>query len=163
MLEEITKDNCGECLKLICDGAGMSLKKLAEVLDEKQSTLSHIKRGPEPPGRPPSQNFMNKLRALSLIGPSGRQDDASQGAKLTPAAVVAGLSAMARTKLLGTVNIIAGALAGGIVGAVVSFGVFHALDSICRKFGLSYKEANDDLEISRISDGPTKDGFGRDK
>ena len=152
MLEEITRRNCGQKLPLICKAAGISLKELADVLGEKQSTLSHIKRGPKQ-GRLPTQRFMDKLRALALIRPNGLANECEEPGKLTAAAVAVGLAAIARTKLLGTMGVVAGAFTGGLVGAVLSFGVLHAVDAICRRLGLAYREADDRVEITRDKEG----------
>lgn len=148
LTEEITPQNCGEKLDLICQVAGISLTELAALLGEKPATLSHVKNG----RRAPTPRFMDKLRALSLIRPKGHQQEVKHSSAMTAAAIAVGLSSLARTTLLGSAAALAGTLVGGVVGGLVTFGMLHAVDAICNKLGLSYKETEDELEITKGSD-----------
>jgi transcriptional regulator with XRE-family HTH domain len=152
--EEITEKNCAEKLDLICQVAGISLKELAKLLGENPATLSHIKRSAKNPksGRTPTPRFMDKLRTLASIRPKGLRTGIPTEQKLTTAAVAAGLSALARTELLGSAAVVAGTLLGGIAGGLVSFGMLHAVDAICKKAGLSYKESEGNVEITKEAD-----------
>lgn len=153
LLEEITPENFGTKLDLICKVAGISLTALAEVLDEEPSTLSHIRIREEKrePRRKPSPKFMDKLRALASIRPKGLATVQSTQ-KLTSVAVVAGLNAVARTKFLGSAAVVAGTCLGGIVGGFLTFGVLRAVAVICKKQGFSCKESEGELEISKDSE-----------
>lgn len=148
LLEEITPENCGQKLDIICQAAGISLTKLADLLDEKPATLSHIKSG----RRRPSQKFMNRLRALALIRPKGYERQDEEFEPLSVAAVVAGLNTLARTSLLKKAAFLAsGARLGLAIAWPLPFGVLYAVDAICKKLGLSYKETEDELEITTDS------------
>ncbi|MCD6364429.1 MAG: helix-turn-helix transcriptional regulator [Planctomycetes bacterium] len=145
--DEITSQNCGEKLDLICGAAGISMKELAELTGVQPATLSHIKSG----RRQPTQKFMDRLQALALIRPKGYEREA-EGAAFTASAVAAGLSSLARAKLLGSAAIVAVACSGGIGGGLLSFGVLHAVDAICKKLGLACKESKNEVEITKEPD-----------
>ena len=150
MQETITKANCRDMLKQILERAGVSPSKLARILDMAPSTLSHIRNGP----RKPSTEFMNKLRALALLQPEGHDPSPEDRREFTVDTVVAGLLSLGRVSLLGKSAIVAaGAIAGGLLGGAISYGVLHAIDSLCRKNDLKYEEVEGQLEIRRPEDG----------
>lgn len=153
LTDEITPEDCGKKLDLICKAAGISLKKLAELLGEKPATLSHMKpKTNGENGRKATQKFMDKLRALALIRPKGYAHEETHTERLTVDDVAIGLSSLARTSLLGSPAVVAGALVGGIAGGLLSFGMLHAVAAISKQLGLSYRESEDELEITRESD-----------
>jgi transcriptional regulator with XRE-family HTH domain len=148
LTEEITPQNCGQKLDLICQVAGISLTELAAMLGEKPATLSHIKRG----RRKPTNKFMDRLRALSLIRPKGYKREEKWATALTVVAVATGLSSLARTRLLGSAAAVTGMLMGGVIGGLLSFGMLHAVVAICKTLGLDYKESQDEIEVTRNHD-----------
>ena len=66
-MDPITRKNCGQALKNIRDKFGkMSLEDLAKILGVSRSTVMRIEDG----RTLPSDEFMNRLKALQLIGVS---------------------------------------------------------------------------------------------
>lgn len=64
-LEAITRENCGQALKKIRGKFGrMSLEDLAKVLGVSRSTVMRIEDG----RTLPSDEFMNRLKAIQIIG-----------------------------------------------------------------------------------------------
>jgi len=147
----ITQENCGEKLEDICNAAGISLMALANYLGEKPSTLSHMKSTKN--RRNATQKFWDKLRALAAIRPKGYPHKEIDPGRITIGDVAIGLSSLARTQLLGSPAVVAGALVGGIVGGVLSFGMLQAVGVISKQFKLACRESEDELEITKEPNG----------
>ncbi|MDD3276739.1 MAG: helix-turn-helix transcriptional regulator, partial [Kiritimatiellales bacterium] len=65
-LESITASNCGEKLTLARDAMAITRRELASIIGCSEATISRIEAGKTKP----TIDFMNRLRALVLIGQS---------------------------------------------------------------------------------------------
>jgi len=172
MFEEITEENCGDKLKLIREISGMSRRELARILGVSEATIRRL----EDSDSMPSDEFLNKLRALCIIGhekfsrlPDDEKEKVGEmigfaggsasgiGAVIAAvsAAGVSGLSAAGITSGLAAIGggmMIAGI---GVVAAIpiatglLGYGVIKGIKSICDANNLSCKEVNDRWEIRR--------------
>jgi DNA-binding XRE family transcriptional regulator len=64
MEEPITLENCGQKLRLLRDVSGISRRELAQIIGTSETTISRL----ETKKTTPTQEFMNRLRALVVIG-----------------------------------------------------------------------------------------------
>jgi len=170
MTEEVTQENCGEKLLLIRMISGMSRRDLARVLGVRESTIYRLEHGTTKP----SQEFMNRLRALQVIGVSrfrnmgeaekkkaaetigvGTGIGAGIGASvaaISTAGTISGLSAAGITSGLAAIG---GTMLGGIAvvatipaaAGLLGYGIVKALRKICEENELSCEEFDDRWEI----------------
>lgn len=170
MEEEVTPSNCGSKLALVRAVSGISRRELAKILGCSESTISRLEAGVHQP----TIDFMNKLRALQVIGyhrfkKMGSADRSALAETLVAAGsgaggVVASIGAIGAT---GTVvgfsaagitsglAAIGGTLLGGVavvavlpvaVGAA-GYGVVKGIKAICEHNNLSCKEVDGRFEI----------------
>ncbi len=166
-LENITKDNCGEKLKLIRDSSMMTKRDLAKVIGTSETTISRLEAGKTKP----TADFMNRLLALVLIGHSNFKaltekeknnlieyiaaagatgiaaaiaSLSSKGIRGLSAATVSygvtaiGASVLGRTALIAAIPLSAG---------LVSYGLIKGIKSICEANKLNCTEIDDKYEI----------------
>lgn len=175
MEEEVTKDNCGEKLKLIRELLGISRKELAKTLGVRESTIGRLERIKTFP----SQDFMNRLQGLQLVGYAtfkkmseaekekfdefvGTGAGVAGGVAASIAAVsasgsVGGLSAAGITSGLAAIG---GSMLGGIVvtaliplaAGALGYGAIKGVKKICEANNLSCKKVDDRWEITREND-----------
>lgn len=174
MEEEITKKNCGEKLKLIRGILGINRRELAQTLGVRESTIGRLERGITEP----SQDFMNRLQGLQLVGYATfkKLSDADKEkvsefigtgagvaggvaasiAAISASGTVGGLSAAGITSGLAAIG---GSMLGGIVVAatiplvagVLGYGAIKGIKKICEANRLSCERHDDRWEIRRIS------------
>jgi ribosome-binding protein aMBF1 (putative translation factor) len=170
MEEKITKENCGKKMKFIREVTGISRRDLAKVLGMSESTIGRLETGKTKP----TEGFMNKLRALVVIG-YAKYSKMSKKEKeklseyiglsggvvagvggaigaVSASGVVAGLSASGITSGLA-------ALGGGMVGGMMviatipmavgaaGFGLVKGVKAICAANRLNCKEVDGNYEI----------------
>ena len=175
--EPVTKENCGSKLKLIREVMGISRRQLAKTIGVSESTLRRLEDSPDGGGTLPTEDFMNRLKALSVIGVtkyaemSDSQKEkisevvaASGGiiagvggsiAAIGAAGSVAGFSAAGITSGLATIGggtMLAGI---GVIAAIpvatglLGFGLVKGIKAICDANKLATKEVNEKWEIRR--------------
>ena len=176
MMEEITEKNCYKKLRLIRNISGMSRRDLAKVLGVSESTIKRL----ELKSTKPTQEFMLKLAALSVIGHQkyskmkdsdrekvseaiGAAGGVAAGVGASIAAIsasgaVAGLSAAGITSGLAAVG--GGAMIGGV--AVIAsiplavggagYGLIKGVKAICKANRLNCKEVDGKYEIAPDSE-----------
>lgn len=175
MLEPITKDNCGNKLRLVRKVSGLSRRKLAETLGVKESTIGRL----ENKKTLPSQDFLNRLQGLQVVGYATfkRLSEADKEkisefigtgagvaggvaasvAMISTAGSVGGLSAAGITSGLAAIG---GSMLGGIVAVALiplaagalGYGAIKGIKKICESNKLSCKEFDDRWEIGRKED-----------
>ncbi len=185
MLEEpITEENCGQKLKLVQEVAEMSRRSLARTLGVSEATLRRLEKGPEPPGTKPSEEFMNRLRALCVIG-KARFQAMSEGEKKKAAehivaatggalgvsgalgavsafGAVGGLSAAGMTSGLAALGVGSMAVGIGVVAAIplatgaLGYGVVKGIKKICDEKKLDMVEEDGRWEIRQRPDFEAK-------
>ncbi|MBW8002721.1 MAG: helix-turn-helix transcriptional regulator [Planctomycetes bacterium] len=172
MEEEITKENCGEKLKLIRMILEISRRELAKTLGVRESTIGRLERKKTLP----SQDFMSKLQGLQLVGYAtfrklsktdkekisefiGTGAGVAGGVGASVAAVsvagsVGGLSASGITSGLAAVG---GSMLGGIITAAflpiavgaLGYGAIKGVKKICEANNLSCKKLDNRWEITK--------------
>ncbi|MBA7609939.1 hypothetical protein ES703_17142 [subsurface metagenome] len=174
--EPVTKENCGEKLVLIQDVTGMSRRGLAKTIGVSESTLRRLEIGENGEGGTlPTEDFMNRLWALSVIGiekyrkMSNAKKEKISEAVGTTGGVVAGVGgSLAAIGAAGTVSGFSAAgitsglaaigggtmLAGaGVIAAIpvatglLGFGLVKGIKKICEANNLSSEEINEKWEI----------------
>lgn len=166
---EITKENCGEMVRLILEHSKMTLSDLAKTLGVERATLANIvppqgKMKTSVKLRDAPEGVMNGLRAISLVRPKDQSQKEAEGSpRLTAAAVIAGLAVLARTKHFKIAAIIGGGLIGpvGLVAgaAALTYGVIEALGAIRKKNedDFDIKPTDDSFEIVPKKDSENED------
>jgi len=176
LLEElVTKDNCGSKIKLIKKVAGISHKNFAKTIGVSESTLRRL----ENRKNDPTEDFMNRLMALSYVGVMkyGKMSDSDKEkisefvgtsggvvagvggsiAAIGAAGVVGGFSAAGITSGLAAIGggtMLAGI---GVVAAIpvatgaLGYGLVKGIKAICKANNLSSDEVNDRWELRRKS------------
>jgi len=176
LLEEtVTEDNCGSKIKLIKKVVGISHKNLAKIIGVSESTLRRLENRESKP----TEDFMNRLMALSYVGVMkyGKMSDsdkekisefvgASGGvvagmggsiAAIGAAGTVSGFSAAGITSGLAAIGggtMLAGI---GVVAAIpvatgaLGYGLVKGIKAICKANNLSSDEVNGRWEIRRKS------------
>lgn len=178
MEEAITAANCGSKLRLIRDVSGISRRELAKILGCSESTISRL----EAEVHRPTVDFMNKLKALQVIGyhrfkKMGSGDRSALAETLVAAGSGAG-GAAAITGVIGATGTVAGfsaagitsglaALGGSLLGGVAvvavvpiavgaaGYGVMKGIKAICEHNNLSCKEVDGRFEIVPASHEPS--------
>ena len=179
LLEEaVTKENCGSKLRLIKDVTGMSRRGLAKTIGVSESTLRRLEIGESgEEGTEPTEDFMNQLWALSVIGiekyrnmSNAKKEKISEAigttggvvagvggslAAIGAAGTVSGFSAAGITSGLAAIGggtMLAGA---GVIAAIpvaiglLGFGLVKGIKKICEANNLSSEEINEKWEIRR--------------
>ena len=170
--EEITKQNCGEKLKLVRELAAISRRELAKILGCSEATIRRIESG----ASEPTDAFMNRLRALCLIGKArfeamtdaekekiseyiGTAGGVTAGiggaiAAIASAGTVSGLSAAGITSGLAAIG--GSMLTGiGVVAAIpiatglLGYGLVKGIKAICEANDLDSQEVNGYWEIKK--------------
>lgn len=178
--EPITEENCGQKLKLVQEVAEMSRRKLAGVLGVSEASLRRLEKGPERPGTKPTEEFMNRLRALCVIGKANfeamseaKKEKVSQhigaagGAALgvggalgavSALGAVGGLSAAGMTSGLAALGMGSMAVGIGAVAAIplaagaLGYGVVKGIKKICEAKSLDLVEVDGRWEIRKRPD-----------
>jgi predicted XRE-type DNA-binding protein len=187
MEEEVTRENCGKKLTLILRIAGMSSRDLAEVLGVRESTIIRLQKGDI---TTPREEFMNRLRALQVIGCAKFKDlnesekskaaefvgtgaftaggiAASIGA-VSCAGAVGGLSAAGITSGLAAIG---GSMVGGlalvasipVAAGILGFGVLKGIKKLCESNDLCRKEIDYRWEIRTKAEGENGEADSGDK
>ena len=170
MEEEITAANCGKKLSLIRHVSGISRRELAKILGCSESTISRLESGIHQP----TIEFMNKLRALQIIGYHRfKKLNSTDRSALAETMVAAGSGAggvVASIGAIGATGTVAGfsaagitsglaALGGSLLGGVAvvavlpvavgaaGYGVVKGIKAICENNNLSCKEVDGRFEI----------------
>lgn len=170
MEEEVTRDNCGNKLRLIRDISGISRRDLAEVLDVQESTIYRIERGITKP----SEDFMNRLRALQVIGVNtfkkmsntekkkvaetiglGTGIGAGVGASVATISVAGSVGGLSAAGITSGLAAIGGSMLGGIAvvasipaaAGVLGYGIVKGIRKIIKKNKLSRKEIDERYEV----------------
>lgn len=173
MEEEVTRENCGKKLKLILRITGMPPRYLAEVLGVRESTIIRLKEGKI---TKPREEFMNRLRALQVIGCAKFKDlnesqksKASEfvsGGAFTAAGITASIGAISSVGAVGGLSAagitsglaaIGGSMLGGlavvasipVAAGVLGYGVVKGIKKICENNELSCKEIDYRWEIRK--------------
>jgi DNA-binding XRE family transcriptional regulator len=171
MEEPITPENCGEKLRLVREVSGLSQRDLARILGASESTIFRLETGKTLP----TPDFMNRLRALVMIGyhkfsklSAAEKEDlhailgsaggATAGvggaiAAVAAAGGVTGLSAAGITSGLAAIG--GGAMLGGIAvvaaiplaAGLAGYGVVKGIKAICEANNLSCQEVDGRYEI----------------
>ncbi len=172
MKEDITKENCGEKLKLVRRISGISRRELAKVIGVAESTIYRLEVGKTQP----TDGFMLRLSALVAIGyaPYSKLSEkekehmsdyigaaggfaagigGSIGA-ISASGAVAGLSAAGITSGLAALG---GTMLGGIVvvgtipvaAGFASWGLVKGIKAICEANKLDCREVDGHWEIVR--------------
>lgn len=117
--EDVTKSNCGEKLKMVREISGISRRELAQKIGVSEATIRRIEAGQSKP----TDEFMNRVRALCAIGMSkfGKLSE-SQKEKVSDTFGIAG-------------GVVAGI--GGAVGAVSASGAVAGLSAAGMTSGLA--------------------------
>lgn len=173
MMEEVTKENCDKKLRLVRDISGMSRRELAKVLAVSEATIRRLEAGGD---SKPTDDFINKLRALCIIGHEsfkklsdaqkatlaekiGVTGGAASGiagtiAAVSAAGVIPGLSAAGITSGLAALGGGAMLLGVGVVAAVplaaglLGMGVAKAIKKICEENKISCEKVDSRWETS---------------
>ena len=173
MLEQVTKENCGEKLALVREVSVISRRELARRLGVSESTLRRL----ETKESDPTDKFMNRLRALCLIG-HAKFDKMSEAererisetlgagggvisgiggaigavaasgsvAGLSAAGMTSGLAALGAGSMLAGIGVVAAIpVAAGLAG----YGLVKAIKKLCEANNLSSEERNECWEIRR--------------
>lgn len=177
MEEPITPENCGEKLRLVREVSSLSQRDCAKVLGTSESTIFRLETGKTLP----TPDFMNRLRALVVIGHhkfSKISDADKQTISETIASVggvaagiggaigavsragsLAGLSASGITSGLAAIG--GGSMFGGIAAiaaipvavGLAGYGLVKGIKAICDANNLSCEEIDGRYEIVPKSDG----------
>ena len=173
MEEEVTRENCGKKLKLILRITGMPPRDLAKVLGIRESTIIRLIEGTI---TKPREEFMNRLRALQVIGCAKFKDlNESQkskaaefvsGGAFTAAGITASIGAISSVGAVGGLSAagitsglaaIGGSMLGGlavvasipVAAGVLGYGVVKGIKKICENNELSCKEIDYRWEIRK--------------
>jgi DNA-binding transcriptional regulator YiaG len=171
--EPVTKENCGEKLRLIRELLHMSRRELARIIGVSESTLRRLEDG----STLPTDEFINRLQALCVIGAekypklsTAEKEKISEVvgtvggtvagvggsiAAIGAAGAVSGFSAAGITSGLAAIG--GGAMLTGIgVVAVIpvltglaGYGLIKGIKAICEANKLSCNEVNEKWEIRR--------------
>ena len=170
MLEEITRKNCGKTLNKIRKNFGsMSLQDFAKLIGVSRSTIMRIEDG----RTLPSDEFLNRLKALQLIGVSKfrmlsdknkthftklieevgeNPDEISQIIRknmlkvLTPAGILAGLGVLGGASLVASTTVISSI---PILSGLSGYGIVKGLKAILDANNLRATEVDGRWEIIR--------------
>lgn len=170
MTEEVTQENCGEKLLLIRMISGMSRRDLARVLGVRESTIYRLEHGTTKP----SHEFMNRLRALQVIGASrfrnmsevekkkaaetigvGTGIGAGIGASVAAISVAGTVSGLSAAGITSGLAAIGGTMLGGVAviatipaaAGLLGYGIVKAIRKLCEENELSCEEFDDRWEI----------------
>ena len=169
--EEVTKKNCGEKLKLVREISGISRTELAQKIGLSEATIRRLENGDSEP----TENFMNRIRALCVIGIAkfGKLSESekekvseSLGAvggviasiggsigAISASGAVAGLSAAGMTSGLAALGAGSMLIGIGVVAAIpvatglAGYGLVKGLKKICEANKLKAKEVDGKWEI----------------
>ena len=170
MLESVERENCGNVLKNIRKKFGsMSLQDLAKIIGVSRSTIMRIEDGKTLP----SDEFLNRLKALQVIGVSkfralskkdkthftelieetGEDPEIVSKAisknmlkKLTPAGIIAGLGTVGGAALVAPAATVSSiSIAAGFAG----FGIVKGLQAILKANDLKATKVDGRWEIIR--------------
>jgi transcriptional regulator with XRE-family HTH domain len=171
LTEQITRENCGSLLSEVRARHGLSLADLAGAIGVSRSTVLRI----EEERTLPSDDFLNRLKAIQLIGLSKfaqlREKDKlrfTESVKevgedpenlkkildkgllrsLTPLGVLAGLGTLGGASFVATATIASVPLVASLAG----IGLIKALKQVTEANGLKCKEIDGRWEIQRSSD-----------
>lgn len=176
--EPVTKENCGKKLILIKDVLGISRRHLAKIIGVSEATLRRLEIGPDSEeGTLPTKDFMNRLRALCVIGiakysklSDAKKEKISEAvgtaggvvagvggsiAAIGAAGSVSGFSAAGITSGLAAVGggtMLAGA---GVIALIpvatglLGFGLVKGIKKLCEANKLSSKEKDGKWEIRK--------------
>lgn len=122
MEEELTQENCGGKLKMVRDISGISRRQLAEVLGVQESTIYRLEKQQSLP----SQDFLNTLRALQLLGyarfKNMSKKERSKAAEFICTGAGIGAGAGAAVAAISSAGTIAGLSAAGITSGLAALG-----------------------------------------
>jgi DNA-binding XRE family transcriptional regulator len=179
MLESVTRENCGKILKMLRKKFGsMSLQDLAKVLGVSRSTIMRIEDG----RTLPSDEFLNRLKALQLIGTAkfrmlsekhkthftqlveeiGEDPEMISKAmnknmlkKLTPVGILAGLGTLGGATLVAS----AGAISSvPILSGLAGYGIVKGLKAVLDANNLKATEVDGRWEIIKKSKNHVEGG-----
>ena len=155
-MEEITEKNCGKFIDDLCKQAGISRRKFADILGVAPSQIFRIENDSAP-----SEEFMNRLRALQIIGlekfsklkPSDKKKaaEAARGNVLTATGILAGLTALGTAKLaVGAAIVSIPILGPSVLGTgLLGYGIIKGIEKLCEKNKLSCNEKDGKLEVKK--------------
>lgn len=180
MDEPITKENCGDKLRLVRDVSGLSRRELAKVLGSSEATIYRL----EKQKTLPTTEFMNRLAGLVVIGHAkysqmtetdkdrlgeaigtaggfatgiggaiGAVSVSGTVSGLSAAGITSGLAAIGGGTMLGGIALIA---ALPIAVGAAGYGLVKGIKAICEANNLSCKEVNKQYEIV-----PKESGVGK--
>ena len=179
MAEEVTDQNCGEKLKLIRSLAAVTRRELAAILGTSESTIARL----ETEKTLPTADFMNRLRALAVIGfhkfsamSAGEKEAISEtlgaagGATAGIAASIAAVSASGTVAGLSVTGITSGlaALGGSMLGGLVvvaaipvavgigGYGLVKGIKAIVEANNLNCQDVDGKWEITMKDVTPAK-------
>jgi hypothetical protein len=122
MREEVTKENCGAKLTLVQELIPMSRRSCAKMLGVSEATLRRIESGHSLP----TEDFMNRLRALCVIGRArfeamsdGQKEKVSETVGASGGVITGVGGAMGAISVLGAVS---GLSAAGITSGLAAIG-----------------------------------------
>ena len=183
MEEAVTCENCGKKLKLIIRITGMPPRDFAKVLGVRESTIIRLMKGTI---TKPREEFMNRLRALQVIGCAKFKDlseaqkskatEFVSGGVFTAAGITASIGAVSSAGAIGGLSAagitsglaaIGGSMLGGlavvasipVAAGVLGYGVVRGVKKICENNELSCKEVDYRWEIRTK---PEKEGVETD-
>jgi transcriptional regulator with XRE-family HTH domain len=170
MLEEITRKNCGKILKRIRENFGsMSLQDFAKLIGVSRSTIMRIEDG----RTLPSNEFLNRLKAIQLIGVSkfrmlsnknkahftGLIEEAGENPEeiskiiekemhniLTPAGILAGFGVVGGASLIASSNVISSI---PILSGLSGYGLLKGLKAVLKANDFRATEVDGRWEIIR--------------
>lgn len=119
--EVVTTQNCGQKLKLVQELSGMSRRELAKMIGVAESTVRRIELGESMP----TDDFMQRLRALCVIGVEKFRDMQRGSEKKGAERLGAGGSAMA-----GLAGSLATISAAGSIPGLSAAGITSGLATI---------------------------------
>lgn len=171
MEELITKENCGDKLRIVRDVSGLSRRELAKVIGCAESTIYRL----ETKKTVPTPDFTNRLRGLVLIGHNkwskmtatekeavseaiGAAGGFTAGiggsiaavsaagyAGLSAAGITSGLAAIGGGSMLGGIAVVAAIPAAVGLGG---YGLVKGIKAICEANKLNCKEVDGRYEIT---------------
>lgn len=159
-MDEITKENCDKAIDLICEQAGITKKQLADYLGVTPSNIHRIQNAK---GAEAGDDFINRLKALQVLGYAKYKELLSSGGEIDPAllsgkvltvsGVLTGLTAVISLKgVLGmtALSIPLLGLGPAIAGGLLAGGIYIGIKKLCNKNNFSLEEKNGNLEIKPI-------------
>lgn len=175
--EEVTKANCDEKLKLVREISGISRRELAQKVGVSEATIRRMETGQSEP----TDEFMNRVRALCVIGMAkfGKLSESEKGkvsnclgaaggvvagiggaiGAISASGAVAGLSAAGMTSGLAALGGGAMFTGIGVVAAIpiatglAGLGLVKGIKKICEANKLNCQEVNEQWELTTTGEG----------